>query len=140
MSPADHTLEDFLRDSGIHPAASIMSLQNSFVLPGTGLQHPYFAEACGYRIVDIGSGDVAAVDENGNEAGFYSSNSLIVHEGHRGIGLSVGLALWAHEVRAALPPDRKLSDGGRAALTSAWHVSRGQKTNPWWPACERYPG
>lgn len=133
MRPADYPLDEFLGDSGLRPAQSIMNMQDIFVQPGTGLSLPHFAEAQGYRIAHLGGFDVVAVDASGDEAGFYSANSLIVHEGHRGKGLAVALALWAHQTRTGVPASRKLSDGGRAALTAAWHVSNGTRTSPWWP-------
>lgn len=103
------------------------------VPPGTGNGRDVLAEADGYRIVDLGEGYVAAVDAAGDEAGFYTSNSLIVHPEHRGKGLAVALALWAHHGRDGLPGSRSLSAGGRKALTAAWEVANGKRESPWWP-------
>lgn len=136
MNPANISLDEFVADSGRKPAASIFPMEDTFVQPGTGLNLPnnVLAEAEGYRIVEWSGGDVVAIDAGGNEAGFYSSNTLAVHHAHRGRQLSVGLALWAHQLRSTVPLQRSLSDGGRAALRKAWLVARGEASNAWWPA------
>ncbi len=79
-------------------------------------------------------GNVAAVDAADNEAGYYNSNTLHVHDEHRRRGLAIALALWAHERRSTLPTKRDLSADGRKALTAAWEVaSKKGRTSPWWP-------
>lgn len=104
------------------------------VTPATVGSFKVLAQANGYRILDIGFGDVAAVDAAGNEAGYYNSNTLQVHDGHLRKGLAIALALWAHKQRSTLPAKRYLSAHGRKALTAAWEVASNKgRTSPWWP-------
>ena len=87
-----------------------------------------------YSIVLLNNlGDVGAVDKKGNEAGYYSGNSLIVHEEHRGKGLAIALVLYAYEHREEIPQSRSLTDGGRNALKAAWEVANSQRSSAWWP-------
>jgi len=128
------SLSDFLGDNHENVSTAAMLPRDILVVSGTGLRLPILKSYGDYRIVLINdSGDVAAVDQQGNEAGYYSSNSLIVHEEHRGNGLGVALALHAHAHRDQLPKSRSLTSGGRKTLKAAWDVANGNRRSPWWP-------
>lgn len=129
------TLKEFLASEPVDEPPSAGDMPRGLAVPdGMGNSLPVLAEANGYRIVAIVAGDVAAIDEAGMEAGYYTSSTLTVHDEHRGKGLSVALALWAHASRRGSPVARKLSAGGRRALTAAWEVARGKRESAWWPA------
>ena len=134
MNIAQCTLPQFLA-STVDVAANPLPLpQGICAPPGTGGSFRILAQANGYRIVDVGDGNVAAVDAAGNEAGYYNSNTLHVHDDHRRRGLAIALALWAHDRRSTLPTKRDLSADGRKALTAAWEeASNKGRTSPWWP-------
>jgi GNAT superfamily N-acetyltransferase len=128
------TLTQFLAFQGETAAASAELPRDLLVPPGAGNTFRLLKMHDGYSIVALNNaGDVAAIDPNGDEAGFYSSDSLVVHEEHRGRGLATALALWAYAARPTIPPTRSLSDGGKAALTTAWEVANGKRSSPWWP-------
>jgi hypothetical protein len=128
------SLSDFLGDNNDNVSAAPMLPRDLLVVPGTGLQRVILKTHGNYYIVLINdSGDVAAVDQKGNEAGYYSSSSLIVHEEHRKSGLGIALALHAHVYRNQLPKSRSLTTGGRKTLNAAWHVANGNRCSPWWP-------
>jgi len=133
MNLTNIPLNAFLAHSGTTVAPNPMSMEDSIIAPGTGLSFPILKSYSGYTVVDLGDGDVAVVDQSGNEAGFYTSNSLIVHAKHRGQGLAVALVLYAYKTRLTLPSSRELSDGGKQALTAAWEVANGKRNSPWWP-------
>lgn len=129
------TLDEFLAaDEGDASPASLLP-RDFLIQPGRGIDFEILKSVNGYSIVllDRHSGDVAAVDSQNNEAGYYSGNSLIVHDGHRRRGLATALALWAYNFRTELPATRSLTEHGRAALTAAWRVANGQIKNDWWP-------
>lgn len=129
------TLDEFLasHEGDVSPAYFI--IRDELVKPGCGINFELLKSANGYSIVLLNrdSGDVAAVDSQSNEAGYYSENSLIVHEEHRRRGLATALALWAYKFRTDLPVSRSLTKDGRAALTAAWKVANGELKNDWWP-------
>jgi hypothetical protein len=128
------TLEDFLAQRGDTFPPPAESPRDCLVLPGTGLTFPHLRTHGDYTVVLLDrAGDVAVVDADGNEAGYYISDSLVVHEEHRGNQLATALVLYAYSRRTELPPTRNLSDGGQKALTAAWEVANGKRTSPWWP-------
>ena len=128
------SLEEFLGDNQENVSAAATLPRDIFVGPGIGFLLPVLKSHGDYRIVLINNcGDVAAVDQQGNEAGYYSSNSLIVHEEHRGSGLGIALALYAHACRDQLPKTRSLTTGGLKTLKAAWDVANGNRCSPWWP-------
>ncbi len=134
MDLRDCSLDEFLAHSGATAAPSSMPPRDTLVTPGSGLTFPRLKVHDGYTIVLLDScGDVAVVDASGNEAGYYSSNSLIVHEEHRRHGLAVALVLYAYTYRTELPSSRSLTDLGKKALTAAWEVAHGKRSSPWWP-------
>lgn len=135
MDIASVPLDEFLACGPVDEPPIAGEMPRGCAVPdGMGNSLPVLAEANGYRIVAIVAGDVAAIDEAGMEAGYYTSDSLTVHGEHRGKGLSVALALWAHVGRRGPPATRKLSAGGRKALTAAWQVARGERESAWWPS------
>ena len=101
---------------------------------GTGLTFAHLRTHGDYTVVLLDpAGDVAVVDAEGNEAGYYSGDSLVVHEEHRGNWLATALVLYAYSRRTELPPTRNLTKGGLKVLTAAWKVANGKRTTPWWP-------
>ncbi|UWR10899.1 hypothetical protein [Sulfitobacter mediterraneus] len=134
MDITKFTLNEFLGDNDENVSAAALHPRDVVVAPRTGLQLQILKSHGDYHIVLINNcGDVAAVDKQGNEAGYYSSNSLIVHEEHRGSGLGIALALHAHANRDKLPKSRSLTSGGRKTLKAAWDVANGNRFSPWWP-------
>lgn len=128
------SLDEFLGANQEVVSAASMHPRDVLVLPGAGLEFPVLKSYGEYSVVLINEfGDVAAVDGKGNEAGYYSSNSLVVHEEHRSNGLGVALALYAHAHRDQLPESRSLSEGGKKTLEAAWKVANGYRFSPWWP-------
>lgn len=128
------TLEQFLCHSGNTDSPPVFLERGLLVPPGTGFQFRPLKRHGEYTLVLLdSSGDVAVVDADGDEAGFYISNSLIVHEEHRGKDLATALVLHAYIYRAELPKSRSLSEGGKRALSAAWEVANGQRQSPWWP-------
>ena len=128
------SLADFLgEDDQEYSPAGILP-RDELVPPGSGLKFPVLKSHGGLRIVLLNDfGDVAAVNKDGNEAGFYSGNSLVVHDEYRGNGLGTALALYAHDHRDELPNSRSLTEGGRNTLQAAWEVANGHRQSSWWP-------
>ena len=84
-----------------------------------------------YALARLGNdlGDVALTFE-GQIAGLYHGNVLILDLAHQGKSLSTPLILEAVKARPE-PNLQMLSDAGRAALTRAWQVAHDQAANPW---------
>jgi hypothetical protein len=84
-----------------------------------------------YALARLGNdlSDVALTFE-GQIAGLYHGNVLILDAAHQGKSLSTPLILEAAKARPD-PNPRMLSDAGRAALTRAWQVAHDQVANPW---------
>jgi hypothetical protein len=128
------TLEDFLAQSGDMFPPPTEFPRDCLVSPGTGLTFQHLRTHGDYTVVLLDpAGDVAVVDADGNEAGYYNSASLVVHEEPRENGLATALVLYAYSRRTELPPTRNLTNGGLKALTAAWEVANGKRTCPWWP-------
>jgi hypothetical protein len=128
------TLEDFLAQSEGTFAPPAEFPRDCLVPLGTGLTFPRLRTHGDYTVVLLDpAGDVAVVDADGNEAGYYSSDSLVVHEEHRGNELATALVLYAYSRRTESPRTRNLTKGGLKALTAAWKVANGKRTCPWWP-------
>lgn len=128
------SLAEFLGDDDQEYSPAAILPRDCLVDLGSGLELQILKSFGDYSIVLLNNlGDVGAVDKEGNEAGYYSGNSLIVHEEHRGKGLAIALVLYAYEHREEIPQSRSLTDGGRNALKAAWEVANSQRSSAWWP-------
>lgn len=128
-------LDEFLAFDRLVASPPPIVPRNFWVPRGTGVNLSVLRSNSGYAVVvlDDRAGNVAAITPDGDEAGYYVGEWLIVHDEHRCRGLAVAMVLWAYHFRQELPLKRSLSRGGRAALTAAWAVANGKKDNPWWP-------
>lgn len=129
------TLDEFLASHEDDASPAYFLVRDELVKPGSGKNLKPLKSANGYSIVllDRYAGIVAAVDSEGNEAGYYTENTLVVHEEHRGQELAPALAIWAYHFRTELPASRSLTKDGRAALTKAWKIANRQLKSDWWP-------
>ena len=92
MNIENYSLDCFLRQSGYDQKNIAESPRDLFITPGDGASRfQRLMSHDGYSILSVNQfGDVAAINESGSEAGYYSGSSLVVHEEHRRNGLAVG--------------------------------------------------